>query len=281
MKRLIICLLSLLIGTTYSNNESIIFPFKERKEMGKNVALLEISGGIVDSSDACVTLHNIANGKKADALLLLINSGGGSAGASEAIAREVKNVSEQMPVIAYIKDICASGAYLIASHADHIIAPEMALVGSIGAYTGVVKENLDSIQKSAGEEGSAQETVSGSVSYEIISASEKKVVTHPLSGEISEEDRQDLIDQTQEIGELFAEQVAIARDLHDNRDDWATGEIFTGKTACDELGLIDQNGTYSDALSTIYSLLQSKDTSETITHLSLTRWKCQDNTMPA
>lgn len=277
MKRITICLLSLCAITVYSDGESIIFPFKQSKESGKNVACLEISGSIADSNDACMTLHNIK--EKADALLLIINSGGGNSGASEAIAREVHNVSEKIPVVVYIKDACLSGAYLIAAHADQIIAPEMALVGSIGAYTGVVKENFDSIQQSVGDKDSAQETISGSVSYEIISASEKKVATHPLSGELSEEDRQYLMDQTQEIGELFAEKVATARNLHDNRDDWATGEMFTGKTAYDR-GLIDQHGTHSDALHAIYSLLQNKDAGTTITHLSFTRWKCQDNTMP-
>src|SRR3989344_1868620 len=64
------------------------------------------------------------------AIILEINSPGGTVVASQEIAQEVENIKK--PTVAFIREVGASGAYWIASEADVIVASEAAITGSIG-----------------------------------------------------------------------------------------------------------------------------------------------------
>jgi len=228
---------------------------------------------ITDPTPYAATLHNIS--QQADALLIIMDSGGGSGGACEAVARELRSVGTTIPVVVYVKNICASGAYLIASASHMIIAPQLSHVGSIGALIGVDKESINSFQRKEKSEDEHEEiVVSGNVSHEIISSSDHKIATHPLSGELSEEEREAIQQETITLSRYFADHVAHARDIEDTRDLWATGDMFNGQYAR-ELGLIDHIGSYTDALNTIYRMLKRADPDATITSLSLKPWHLQ------
>jgi protease IV len=78
-------------------------------------------------------------GNRVKALLLNINSGGGTVRDSNAIYRLIKTYKEryEIPVYAYVDDICASGAYQIASIADKIYAVDSSVIGSVGILVNV------------------------------------------------------------------------------------------------------------------------------------------------
>ncbi len=66
------------------------------------------------------------------AVVLRINSGGGDAGASWELFNEFRKVAAKKPVVASVADVGASGAYLVASAADEILATPMSVVGGVG-----------------------------------------------------------------------------------------------------------------------------------------------------
>jgi protease-4 len=118
---------------------------KEDEDKGgkDRVAVLYAEGGIVDgkgeedeigSERFAKTIREIREDEKVKALVFRINSGGGSALASDVILREIKLANEKMPVIVSMGDVAASGGYYIACHADTIIAQPNTVTGSIGVF---------------------------------------------------------------------------------------------------------------------------------------------------
>jgi len=146
----------------------------EKKEVSKNrVAVIYAMGNVVtgDADEGSIGSDRIAKAirmarkdNKVKAIVFRVNSGGGSALASEVIYREVKLAAEVKPVVASLGDVAASGGYYIVCPADTIVASENTITGSIGVFgilpnfqeimndkigitTGVVKTNkLSDIQ---------------------------------------------------------------------------------------------------------------------------------------
>ncbi|PIU61774.1 signal peptide peptidase SppA [archaeon CG07_land_8_20_14_0_80_38_8] len=106
-----------------------------------NVAVITIDSEIVSmtdylsggqTSDSIIeSLINAENNPNVEAIVLSINSGGGMSVASKEIANQVLNSSK--PVIAWIRELGASGAYMIASASDYVICDNLSIIGSIGA----------------------------------------------------------------------------------------------------------------------------------------------------
>ena len=81
-------------------------------------------------------IRNIRNDDKVKAVVVRVNSGGGSALASENIWRELELVKAQgIPVIASMGDVAASGGYYISAAADTIVAESNTITGSIGVFS--------------------------------------------------------------------------------------------------------------------------------------------------
>ncbi|PIX42750.1 signal peptide peptidase SppA, partial [archaeon CG_4_8_14_3_um_filter_38_5] len=105
-----------------------------------NVAVITIDSEIVSmtdylsggqTSDSIIeSLINAENNPNVEAIVLSINSGGGMSVASKEIANQVLNSSK--PVIAWIRELGASGAYMIASASDYVICDNLSIIGSIG-----------------------------------------------------------------------------------------------------------------------------------------------------
>lgn len=128
--------------------------FSEDWRPRTQIALLNIEGSIVDgaggynpltgsrstgSQEVLAALEKLAGPSNYAALIVRINSPGGSAQASDEIWHKLKTIAKtRMPVIASIGDMGASGGYLIACGADEIIAEESSIVGSIGIFGGKV-----------------------------------------------------------------------------------------------------------------------------------------------
>lgn len=97
-----------------------------------HVARLEVKGLITGDDDTLDLVKKIGDSSQAKALLLEIESPGGTTTGSERLYEELRRVSEKKPVVAVIGTVAASGAYIAALAADAIVARGNSLVGSIG-----------------------------------------------------------------------------------------------------------------------------------------------------
>ena len=102
---------------------------------GSGVAVVEMHGVIgsqVRASAYSRIFEGVARSKSYKALLLDIDSPGGSAAASEALHRSIERVAEVKPVYAYVRGMGASGGYYLCCAASRVFALPTAMVGSIG-----------------------------------------------------------------------------------------------------------------------------------------------------
>lgn len=211
----------------------------------KAVAVIHVSGVIASSpqsgllsASATATpeslisqLRQADNDSKVGAVLLRVDSPGGSAAASQEIFKEVKRMKK--PVVVSIADIGASGAYYVACGADEIMASPASSVGSIGVIIQIA--NLEELYKKLG------------IQYVTIKQGKYKDMG---SGDrpLTEEERKLLEQETQEVYEQFINDVASSRDISkDKVRELATGQTWNGSKA-KELKLIDSIGNYRDAL---------------------------------
>jgi protease-4 len=100
--------------------------------IGGQVADIRVDGFIETRPDAVELLEDATKSSSVKAILLHIDSPGGAASGGEALYRAVRNASEKKPVVAVIDGLGASAAYLTAIGADHIVARESSITGSIG-----------------------------------------------------------------------------------------------------------------------------------------------------
>ncbi len=210
---------------------------------GEGIAVIRIDGAISASGegsfdDFSATPENIISQlKRADednrvkAILIRINSPGGTAAASQEIFYELKKIKKK--VVVSIADIGASGAYWISCGSDYIYALPASDVGSIGVIIAIpnLTELLDKI----------------GVDYIVITQGKYKDIGNPAR-EMTDEEKKILNAQANKIYKLFIEDVAEARGLSlNNVEKLATGLSYPGQEAL-ELGLIDELGSYEDAI---------------------------------
>ncbi|MFT0860886.1 signal peptide peptidase SppA [Ancylobacter sp. G4_0304] len=107
-------------------NEGALLP-----RAAPHVARVKIGGVIRNERERLELLESIGR-SGARAVILSIDSPGGTVVGSQALYDGLRRLSERMPVVAVVEGMAASGAYIAAMGADHIVAPRNALVGSIG-----------------------------------------------------------------------------------------------------------------------------------------------------
>jgi serine protease SohB len=168
--------------------------------------------------------------RRARAVALLINSPGGSAVQSHLIFRRVRALAEekQVPVIAFVEDVAASGGYMIACAADEIVADVSSTVGSIGVVGGSF--GFHRLLEKIG------------VERRLYTAGEHKVMLDPFLPE-NPKDVERLKAIQNEIHEMFIALVSSRRGgkLTGPESALFSGEFWTGSKAL-ELGLIDRLG---------------------------------------
>ena len=203
---------------------------------GSGVAVVEMHGVIgtqIRAASYSKVFETVARSKSYRAVLLDIDSPGGSAAGSEALHRSIERVAESKPVIAYVRGIGASGGYYLCCAASQVYALPTALVGSIGViYLRPVLEQL------LGRAG---------IEFSIFKGGKYKDMTGFWRSPTSEESErfQSLID---EIYDNFVQVVTKGRSLPEETvRELATGEVLTGQRAA-EVGLLDHIGDYTDAL---------------------------------
>jgi protease IV len=120
---------------------------KTNKYNKNKLAVLYAIGNILDgkgdegiySETIIKEIKKIKKNKNIKSVILYVNSGGGSALASDLITRELELLQKEKPLTVYMSDVCASGGYYISMPADTLIASEGSIVGSIGVF-GILPE---------------------------------------------------------------------------------------------------------------------------------------------
>ncbi|MGC7559545.1 signal peptide peptidase SppA [Pasteurella sp. PK-2025] len=206
------------------------------------IAVVNVEGVIIDgeSFDGEVggdTIARLLRKAQEDddvkAVVLRVNSPGGSAFASEIIRQEILHLREAgKPVIASMGGMAASGGYWIASAADYIVADKNTITGSIGIFA-----ILPSFEKTIKKVGISADGVSTSPLSELSPFS-------PLSKELN-----DIFQLEIEHGyDKFISVVAQGRDLNPNEvEKVAQGKIWLGQEAIKH-NLVDQLGDFDDAI---------------------------------
>ena len=100
-------------------------------DLTPHIARVKI-GGLITGDDETLRLLREVGSSRASALILQIESPGGTTVGSERIYDEIRKVAAKKPVVATVDTLAASGAYIAALGADHIVAYGNSLVGSIG-----------------------------------------------------------------------------------------------------------------------------------------------------
>ena len=219
------------------------------------VALFDIYGGISDSAAASGVLSRssgvssnavIAGLRKAreddvKAILLRINSPGGTAAASQAIFDELMRVREEtdIQIVASLGDVAASGGYFVASAAHHIVTNPTTVTGSIGVI--IRTQNLSPLLDKVGVENS---TIQSGQYKDILSPyrNPKPEETELLQGIVTESYQQ------------FLNSIVAGRKMSlEKLKPLADGRIFTGIQA-QKAGLADSLGNYADALDQVAEL---------------------------
>ncbi len=200
------------------------------------IAVIEMHGVIgtaIKEPEYSRLLENVRNNRKIGALVLDIDSPGGSATASDLIYENVREVARRKPVVAYVRGLGASGGYYIACGAGTIMASRAALVGSIGViYLRPILRQL------FGKLG---------VEFSVFKAGRLKDMSGFWRMPTDEEaDKfQGLISQ---MYDLFVSVVTDSRKMTDEQvRELATGELYTARQA-QESGLIDRLGGFDDAI---------------------------------
>jgi protease-4 len=96
------------------------------------VARIRIEGMITGNSNTLKMLSDIEKAKQVKALMVHIDSPGGTTAGSEAIYEHLRDIAKDRPVVAVMDTVAASGGYITAIGADHIVARGNTITGSIG-----------------------------------------------------------------------------------------------------------------------------------------------------
>ena len=244
---LLLAVLSFVVSILKGNNNS-----QKTVTIPDRVAVINIEGTIVCGADSKENLFQQANGitsgtimkqireaaadDSVKALVLRIDSGGGSATAAEEVGRELLRFKEQTkkPIVATMGNTGASAAYWIAACAsDKIYANATTLTGSIGVYMPYM--NTEELFKKI-----------GITSDKIKSGPYKDILTNdrPMTPE-EKEILQNIVD---EIYDQFVYTVSAGRRMETSKvRAIADGRIYTGRQA-KNIGLVDELGDYYDAL---------------------------------
>lgn len=195
---------------------------------------LPVIGGTFAGSETLVrALRTAAHDASTKAVVLHVDSGGGSALASDLIWREVVLLDQRKPVVAVMGDAAASGGYYVATHARRIVAAPTTVTGSIGVFAGkfVLAGLLDRL-------GVRVERVELHRFANLFSSTES----------FDEEERAYVEDVIRSTYEQFTQRVADGRGLSRERvDEIGRGRVWSGRKAV-ELGLVDELGDVRSAI---------------------------------
>lgn len=199
----------------------------------------DITGGegddqTIGSDRIAATIKKIREDDNYKALVLRINSPGGSALASDIIWREVVLCKKKMPVVVSMGDVAASGGYYIAAPADAIVAQPNTITGSIGVF-GMLINAQDLLNNKLG------------IKLETVKFGEFSDLGSP-DRPLNEAERKVIQNAIDRVYADFIKRVAEGRKLTEVQvDEIAQGRVWSGADA-KKIGLVDELGGIDKAL---------------------------------
>ena len=200
---------------------------------GDYIARLEVAGIIVNDRDRLDALTLVADDRRAKALIVVIDSPGGTVVGGESLYRALREVARDKPVVAVMEDLATSAGYMVALAADQIFAHEATITGSIGVIfqTTEITGLLDKL----------------GVKAEAIKSGPLKAAPSPLEPMTPETRRvtQEVVD---DIYAMFVAMMTERRPIASDRArGLADGRVYTGRQAV-ENRLIDRIGGEDQAI---------------------------------
>jgi protease-4 len=197
---------------------------------GQMVAGDFTGGGYVGSEYVGRQLRDAADDPLVEAIVLRVNSGGGTPTSAQEIIRDIEYARARKPVVVSMGDMAASAAYQISAHADVIYANPDTITGGIGSIW-TIYDNSGNMEK----EGFA---------VEVIKSGDKKDMTSPYRP-LTEDEReyaQVIVNESFErfIADVIAQR-GVVRDLIED------ARVFRGEDA-QKIGLVDEMGNLFDAI---------------------------------
>ena len=198
----------------------------------------------IASDDYRALIQKIRNDKSIDAVVLRVNSPGGSALASDIIWREIDLLKKEKPVVVSMGDVAASGGYYIACGADSIYADANTITGSIGVFS--VIPNAEKFLKN--KVGITFDRVKTGQYADAPSATRALTIT----------EQRFLQAGVDSVYHTFKSRVAAGRQKSVAYiDSIAQGRVWTGADAI-KVGLVDKIGTLNDALASAAKMAKLK-----------------------
>lgn len=221
---------------------------------GDRIAVLYAEGDIIDgksesertiaSENYIALIRKLRLDKDIKALVLRVNSPGGSALASDGIWREVMLTKQEKPVVVSMGDFAASGGYYISCAADSIFAEPGTLTGSIGVF-GILPNFKAFFNNKLGVTFDGVKTAP---------FADMGNVTRPLT----EPEKRFIQASIDTIYDVFKSRVAEGRKLDKTYvDSIAQGHVYTGQRAI-EIRLVDRIGTLQDAINAAANMAKVK-----------------------
>lgn len=213
----------------------------EASYSSNKVAVIVAQGDIVMGGDEGIVGETFANeikkareNKSVKAIVMRVNSGGGSMTASDMIWRELMLTKGKKPIIASMSNAAASGGYYIAMAADTIIAQPNTITGSIGIF-GLWFNLTKFLENKIG------------ITHDVVKTGEYSDI-YTITRELNSYERQIIQGTVEEGYETFTRKVAENRGMsQDDVKEIAEGRVWSGEQAL-ENGLIDQLGGFDDAI---------------------------------
>ncbi len=198
-----------------------------------HIAVLKISDIIVDDPDRSKALIKVANDKLIKALIVHIDSPGGTVVGGETLYLHLREVARKKPVVALISDLATSAGYMAAIAADQIFARQSSITGSIGVI--VQTTDITVLLNKLG------------IKPEAIKSAPLKAQPNPLEP-MNENTRSATRLVVEDIFNMFIDMVATRRKMDKTKvKQLADGRIYTGRQAVKN-GLIDAIGGEKEAL---------------------------------
>lgn len=208
----------------------------------------EIDNGSTDgisSSKAISEINTIREDSTIKAVVLRVNSPGGSAYGAEQIWRAIEILKKDKPVVVSMGDYAASGGYYLSSGADYIYADNKTITGSIGVFS--VIPNVSKLMDKVG------------VKHEVVKTNPYADVLANFTRPLDETEKNILQEHVAEVYDVFLTRCSDGRKMaKEDVEKIAEGRVWCGVDALN-LGLVDKLGTLNDAVVYVAQLAHLND----------------------
>ena len=197
-----------------------------------HIAKVTIDNIITQDSFRYEKLEELSQNKNTKAVIVFINSPGGTVVGGETLYKSIKSIAQQKPIISVMGEVATSAAYMASLGSNYIFAQEGTITGSVGVL--VLSSEFTELAKKIG------------ISTEVIKSGDLKASPSPLE-KMTPKAREQMEKIVQEISKNFINLVKKERKLDNNKTQLISdGRIFTGQSAL-QIGLIDSIGNIKEA----------------------------------